>query len=154
TILLGILASRMLGIRQSWGRTLLVGFLGFVTGATFSLTLQAENLPTYGRVFVFTSSITVSIMLISVVFELVGRPSGVGVIRPRPAGVPHPWRATRRQIARWVRYLQITSIMARYGLSPYFRVRRAPSPTTGPLGVSRAGGGIWARVRGALEEAG
>jgi ubiquinone biosynthesis protein len=147
TILLGILASRMLGIKQSWGRTLLVGFLGFVTGATFSLTLSAEKLPTYGRVFVFTSSITVSIMLISVAFELVGRPSGVGVIRPRPAGVPHPLRATRRQVARWLRYLQITSIMARYGLSPYFRLRRAPD-------AAHAGSGIWARVRGALEEAG
>ncbi|HLV97845.1 MAG TPA: AarF/UbiB family protein [Ktedonobacterales bacterium] len=148
TILLGSLASRMLGIRQSWGRTLLVGFLGFAAGATFSLTLQAENLPLYGRVFVFTSSITVSIMLISVAFELVGRSAGVGIIRPRPAGVPHPLRATRRQIARWARYLQITSILARYGLSPYFRVRRTPSA------APRTGGGIWARVRGALEEAG
>jgi ubiquinone biosynthesis protein len=152
TILLGTLASRMLGIRQSWGRTLLVGFLGFAAGVTFSLTLNAEHLPLYGRVFVFTSSITVSIMLISVAFELIGRPSGVGIIRPRPAGVPHPLRATRRQIARWLRYLQITSILARYGLSPYFRVRRAPSPTPGTFSAPR--GGIWARVRGALEEAG
>jgi ubiquinone biosynthesis protein len=153
TILLGTLASRMLGIRQSWGRTLLVGFLGFATGATFSLTLQAENLPIYGRVFVFTSSITVSIMLLSVAFELLGRPRITRVARSERAGFPRPLRAARRLFARWARYLQITSIMARYGLAPYVRGRRS-LPTTGPLGTGRAGGGIWARVRGALEEAG
>jgi ubiquinone biosynthesis protein len=153
SIILGWLASRLLGIRQSWGRSVLVGFLGLVTGATFSLTLGAERLVSFAHVFVFSSSILVSIMLYTVAFEVVSRPAGAGIVRPGRAGFPRPIRAARRRLARGARYLQITSIMARYGLAPYFGGRRAPA-TPGQPGAARAGRSIWARLRGALEEAG
>jgi hypothetical protein len=81
---------------------------------SFSLTVGAENLDTVSHVLVFSTSILVSIMLYSVLFELLlARIGGTAGARRRSAGVPHPLRALRRWLARWTRYLQITGIQER-----------------------------------------
>jgi ubiquinone biosynthesis protein len=156
-LILALIAARLIGARTSWRRALLVGFAGIVTGGAFvgSLVFQAHqteknfNFSNYAPVF-FTVAI-VAIMLIYVALELLARPRPRRV-RPRGSGIPHPIRSIRRRLARWDRYLQITSIATRYGLSPYLGFRRgsiAASSTSNPRQRK-----LWARVRDALEEAG
>ena len=150
---LGAIASRLLGIRQSWARTFVVGFLGFGTGVTFSLTLGAQNINSFAHPFVFASSILVSIMLYSVAFELLARARMGNEGRRRSAGIANPLRSVSRLLGRWGRYLQITSIVARHGLSPYVRGRREIAQA-GSKAESRSARRLWRSVRGAMEEAG
>lgn len=152
-----ILSSRLLGVRQSWWRMLAAGFLGIALGGGFANATGVEHLDSgVGIPLVFFASILVAIMGLSVLFELLVLPSRAGSAQaigrrgPGMRGIPRPLRTTRRRMARGYRYVQIMGIIARYGLSPYFRRRRS-APVTGPLGNSRS---LWARVRGALEEAG
>ena len=105
SILLGAIASRLLGIRQSWARTFIVGFLGFGTGVAFSLTLGAQKINSFAHPFVFTASILVSIMLYSVVFELLARAREDSEGRRRSAGISNPLRSLSRLLARWARFL-------------------------------------------------
>jgi ubiquinone biosynthesis protein len=91
-------------------------------------------------------------MIASVVIELLAGPVGASGIRQRSAGIPRPVRAVRRRLARWSRYLQITGIVARYGLSPYLAGRHKPAAVE-PHGTHNARR-LWRRVRDALEEAG
>jgi ubiquinone biosynthesis protein len=153
SILLGLIANRLLGIRQSWGRIFVVGFLGFGTGVTFSLTVGAQNINSFAHPFVFSASILVSIMLYSVAFELLARTSVANGARRRRAGVSNPLRSARRRLARWARYLQITGIAARHGLSPYVRGRRALASAGQPADASSARR-LWRSACGAMEEAG
>ncbi len=152
--IVGFAARRLLGIHQGWRRGLVVGTLGFITGVSFSLTVGAENLDTVSHVLVFSTSILVSIMLYSVLFELLlARIGGTAGARRRSAGVPHPLRALRRWLARWTRYLQITGIIARYGLAPYVAGRRRSVAVVKP-GSARQARRLWEQVHHALEEAG
>ncbi|MGE5333964.1 MAG: ABC1 kinase family protein, partial [Nitrososphaerota archaeon] len=75
----------------------------------------------------------------------------------RGAGIPHPLRSIRRLFARWARYLQITGIIARYGLGPYLTGRRGTDDVAGD-GKRLPGHNdtrrLWVRVSQALAEAG
>ncbi len=153
SLLLGAIAGRLLGVRQSWARTFVVGFLGFGTGVAFSLTLGAQNINSFAHPFVFSASILVSIMLYSVAFELLARARADNEGRRRSAGISNPLRSMSRLLARWARYLQITSIVARHGLSPYVRGRRELAQAGSPA-ESRSARRFWRSVRGAMEEAG
>jgi ubiquinone biosynthesis protein len=148
----GLIARRLLGIKQSWLTRLVVGFLGFFVGVTFALTIGAEHLDTPEHILVFSASILVSLMLFTVVFELLARAGEARAVRQRGTGIPHPIQAIRRRLARWARYLQITSILARYGLSPYFRGSSRFS--SGQIDGSPGSRRLWGRVRGALGESG
>jgi ubiquinone biosynthesis protein len=151
---LALVSGRLLGIRQAWWRMLLATFLGGSVGAGFAEAVGAPRLGNPGGVLVFFSSIIVAIMLFSVALEVVlARPGAGGAASGRSAGFPRPIRAARRRLARWRRYLQITGIIARYGLAPYLSGRRHPTPADQP-GGTRQVRRLWGRARGALEEAG
>ncbi|HLW02744.1 MAG TPA: AarF/UbiB family protein [Ktedonobacterales bacterium] len=152
--MLALISTRLLGIRQAWWRLLLVAFLGSSVGAGFAEALGAQRLGNPGAELVYFSSILVAMMLFTMAFELVlARPFVARGARGRGAGVPHPIRAVRRRLARWSRYLQITSIVARYGLAPYLTGRRHPVSADQPGGKGQHKG-LWGRAREALEEAG
>jgi ubiquinone biosynthesis protein len=156
-LVLALVAARLIGTRTSWRRALVVGIAGIVIGGAFVGSLVFQTHPTaknfdfssYAPTF-FTVAI-VAIMLIYVALELLARPGKAKAARRR-GGIPHPIRAVRRRLARWYRYLQITSIATQYGLAPYLGFRR------GSIGAGKKSGPrprkLWARVRAALEEAG
>ncbi len=150
----GTITSRLLGVRQPWWRMLLAMWLGSTVGAGFAEAVGVQRLGNAGAPLVFFSSILVAAMLFMVAFEILwSRPLAERGARGRRAGVPHPIRAVRRRLARWSRYLQITGIIARYGLGPYLSRRRQPVSLDHP-GAARQTQRLWGRVRNALEEAG
>ncbi len=151
-IVMGLIAGRLLGVKQSWVSRMIVGFLGFFVGVTFALTIGAQNLDTPEHILVFAASIIVSLMLFSVMSELLVRAGQSRAARQSGASIPHPIQAVRRRLARWARYLQITSIIARYGLSPYYRGR--DRLTAGQFESASGKRRLWGRVRGALGESG
>lgn len=150
--LMASLSGRLLGVRQSWWRTLVVGLLGTPVGASFALAVGAQHLDNAGTPLIFFGSILAATMLFSGAFELIAAPvHKSGATRPALA-IPNPARALRRRLSRWARWLQIMGIAARYGLSPYLgrwrSMRRAGG--AGTPGEARP----WQALRGALEEAG
>src|SRR5262249_29647476 len=69
------------------------------------------------------------------------------------AAIPHPVQAVRRRLARWMRYLQITAIITRYGLGPHLGGRLAPT-LVGTGEGAHSTRRLWGQVRGAMAEAG
>ncbi len=152
--MLALISGRLLGIRQAWWRMLLAAALGSSVGSGFAEAVGAPRLGNVGAPLVFFSSILVAIMLFSVAIEIAfARPFAARGERGGRAGFPRPIRAARRRLARWSRYLQITSIIARYGLSSYLTGRRQPVLLDRPGGKKQTQH-LWERAREALEEAG
>jgi ubiquinone biosynthesis protein len=79
--------------------------------------------------------------------ELLSKPGRLAAMedRLRNSPVPHPWRALRQRYAHTRRYVTVSRIAARHGLSAYLSGRRPAQPDTRPLARN---------VRQALEEAG
>ena len=68
----------------------------------------------------------IATMLIAVLLDLLARPGRLAGVEGRLAGpVPHPVRSLRQRADRSQRYLQVTRIAARHGLSSYLG-RRGP----------------------------
>jgi ubiquinone biosynthesis protein len=89
----------------------------------------------------------IATMLIAVLLDLLARPGWLAAAgsRLRAGPVPHPVRSLRQRAGRTRRYLQVTRIAARHGLSSYLGGRRPGTDEPGPLARN---------LRAALEEAG
>jgi ubiquinone biosynthesis protein len=154
--LIASLSGRLLGVRQSWWRTLVAGGLGLLAGAGFAAAVGAPQLRSAATPLMFVSAILVATMLFSAALELLAAPAGSarsGHAALLGVPLPHPVRGARRRLRRWSRYLQIARAVARHDLLPYLAGRAWP-PASGrahPAGETQA---LWKRVRGALEEAG
>lgn len=157
--LIGSVGGRLLGVRQSWWRTLVVGVLGLSVGAGFAAAVGAQHLGNAVTPLVFFSFILIATMLFSMSFELLAVPAGSaisGTARSRRVPALHPIQRLRRRWSRWSRYLRITSIIARHGLLPYIGGRRRSVAANWPDVSGRTSDtrALWSQVRGALEEAG
>jgi len=140
----GMVTGRLLGLRPPWWRMLIAAYLGGTLGAAFATAVGAQRLNSVAAPLTFFASVLIASMLFTVLFELIALSLSPVAARQRGVAVPNPFRALRRLFARWARYLQITGIIARYGLGPYLVGRRgANSPQR-----------LWARVTQALTEAG
>ena len=86
-------------------------------------------------------------MLIAVLLDLLARPGRLAAVEGRlhASPVPHPIRSLRQRADRTRRYLQVTRIAARHGLSSYLSGRRPGTDESRPLARN---------IRAALEEAG
>src|SRR5215472_765759 len=89
----------------------------------------------------------IATMLVAVLLELLARPGRLAAVesRLRARPVPHPVRSLRQRAGRTRRYLQVTRIAARHGLSSYLGGRRPGAGESRPLARN---------LRVALEEAG
>jgi ubiquinone biosynthesis protein len=89
----------------------------------------------------------IATMLIVVLLDLLARPGRLAAAegRLRPGPVPHPIRSLRQRAERSRRYLQVTRIAARHGLSSYLGGRRPGGGESRPLARN---------LRVALDEAG
>src|SRR5579859_5198172 len=145
-VLLAKVSGRLLGIRLGWRRTITAGFGGFVAGwaSTWLLNGAKRGPQTLSWQGVLFSGL-VATMLIAAALELLARPGRLAAVEARLRGVPHPFRSLRQRARRTRRYLQVTRIAARHGLSSYLGGRRVPGGQTAALARN---------VTAALEEAG
>jgi ubiquinone biosynthesis protein len=153
--LVGSIAARLLGVHPPWWRTLIAVYLGATVGSAFGVSVGAARLGGAGAPLVFLVSMLVASMLVTVLLELTVLSLRPVAAQQRGIAVPNPVRAVQRAFARWARYLQISGILARYGLTPYLTGRRA---STG-MGIGASGDisstrRLWARISRALAEAG
>src|SRR5690348_16338194 len=112
---LGAVAARLLGVRLPWWRLLLAASLGSSVGASFAEAIGADHMANWGGPLIFFSLILVATMIFSIAIELLVLAGSSGEAQGRSTGIPHPIRSVRRLFARWIRYLQITAIITRYG---------------------------------------
>ena len=147
-VILARVGGRLLGIGLRWRRAILAGFAGLALGwiAAWSINGQRHGpqrlpWPETGRCAHRDDA-----------DRCPARPAGP----PGPAGrgvegrlhaspLPHPIRSLRQRAGRTRRYLQVTRIAARHGLSSYLGGRRPGAGEPGPLARN---------LRAALEEAG
>ena len=147
-VILARVGGRLLGIRLRWRRAILAGFPGLMLGwiAAWSINGQRHGPQKLPWPAVLVGAL-VATMLIAVLLDLLarpGRPAAAGG-RLRAGPVPHPIRSLRQHAARTRRYLQVTRIAARHGLSSYLGGRRPGVGEPRPLARN---------LRAALDEAG
>jgi len=147
-VVLARVGGRLLGIRMRWRRAVLAGFAGLVLGwvVAWSINGQRRGPQTLSWPAVLFGAL-IATMLIAVLLDLLARPGRLAVVegRLRASPVPHPIRSLRRRAGRSRRYLQVTRIAARHGLSAYLGGRRPGAGESRPLARN---------LRVALEEAG
>ena len=148
-VILARVGGRLLGVRLGWGRALVAGWLGLILGiiTVWAVTGRRvhgpRNLPWLPVLF----SALIATMLIAVLLELLAKPGRFAAMedRLRHSPIPHPWRALRQRLTRTRRYVTVSRIAARHGLSAYLSGRRPARAETRPLARN---------ARHALEEAG
>src|SRR5215469_17510012 len=147
-VILAQVGGRLLGIRMGWRRAILAGFPGLVLGwiAARSINGQRRGPQTLSWPAVLLGSL-IATMLVAVLLELLARPGRLAAVdsRLRAGRVPHPVRSLRQRAARSRRYLQVTRVAARHGLSCYLGGRGPGAGESRPLARN---------LRVALEEAG
>ena len=126
-VILARVGGRLLGIRMRWRRAILAGFPGLMLGwiAAWSINGQRRGPQTLSWPAVLFSSL-IATMLVAVTLELLARPGRLAAVegRLRASLVPHPIRSLRKRADRSRRYLQVTRIAGRHGLSSYLGGRR------------------------------
>src|SRR6516225_12168679 len=147
-VILARVGGRLLGIGLGWRRAILAGFPGLVLGwiAAWSISGQRHGPQTLSSPAVLFGAL-VATMLIAVLLDLLARPGRLAAAegRLRASPVPHPLRSLRQRAGRTRRYLQVTRIAARHGLSSYLTGRRPGADQ--PRALAR-------NLRAALDEAG
>src|SRR5215469_4946827 len=147
-VILARVGGRLLGVRLRWRHAILAGFPGLVLGwiAARSINGQRHGPQTLSWPAVLFGAL-VATMLIAVLLELLARPGRLAAVesRLRAGPLPHPIRSLRQRAARSRRYLQVTRIAARHGLSCYLGGRGPGAGESRPLARN---------LRVALEEAG
>jgi ubiquinone biosynthesis protein len=143
--LLVFLGRRLLGMRVSFFRTLITGFLGLATG--FAITISTWGATQWGReawksgdvnglfplsIFFFALLSTMAYLVLT---EFLAQPDSLIRIQSRLVKRPHPLRALSLKISRISRYIQISMITARHGLSSY--LSGAPQATQDTMSSSR-----------------
>src|SRR6516165_10395435 len=147
-VILARVGGRLLGIRMRWRRAVLAGIPGLVIGwiAAWSINGQRRGPQTLSWPGVLFGAL-IATMLIAVLLELLARPGRLAAVesRLRAGPIPHPIRSLRQRAARTRRYLQVTRIAARHGLSSYLGGRGPGAGEPRPLARN---------LRVALDEAG
>jgi ubiquinone biosynthesis protein len=147
-VVLARVGGRLLGIRMRWRRAVLAGFPGLVLGwmAAWSINGQRRGPQTLSWPAVLFGAL-IATMLVAVLLDLLARPGRLAAAegRLRAGLVPHPIRSLRQRAERSRRYLQVTRIAARHGLSSYLGGRRPGTGESRPLARN---------LRVALEQAG
>jgi len=147
-VILARVGGRLLGIRLRWRRAILAGFAGLALGwiAAWSINGQRHGPQRLPWPVVLVGAL-VATMLIAVLLELLARPGRLATAGSRlhASPLPHPIRSLRQRAARTRRYLQVTRIAARRGMSCYLGGRRPGIGEPRPLARN---------LRVALDEAG
>src|SRR5215472_4659052 len=148
-VILARVGGRLLGVRLGWGRALVAGWFGLILGiiTVWAVTGRRAHGPRDLQWLPVLFAALIATMLIAVLMELLAKPGRFAAMedRLRNSPIPHPWRALLQRFSRTRRYVTVSRIAARHGLSAYLSGRRPARAETRPLARN---------VRQALEEAG
>jgi ubiquinone biosynthesis protein len=148
-VILARVGGRLLGVRLGWGRALVAGWLGLILGiiTVWAVNGRRAHGPHNLQWLPVLFAALIATMLIAVLMELLTKPGRFAAMedRLRNSPIPHPWRALRQWLSRTRRYVTVSRIAARHGLSAYLSGRRPAGTEARPLARN---------VRQALEEAG
>jgi len=148
-VILARVGGRLLGVRLGWGRALVAGWFGLVLGiiTVWAVTGRRAHGPRDLQWLPVLFAALIATMLIAVLLELLARPGRFAEMedRLRNSPIPHPWRALRQRVTRTRRYVTVSRIAARHGLSAYLSGHRPARTDTRPIARN---------VRQSLEEAG
>lgn len=138
------LASRLLGVRRSWVKTLVAGLVGYLIGAFAALAAAGWDLDQDGIIRNTFVLALIATMLTAIALDLLARPGSlpIGDAAGRFA-VPHPVADLRQRLRPIGRYREIVGIARSNGLGR--RSRSTTRPDEAPMGV---------RLRLTLEECG
>ncbi len=142
-LLVAWLASRLLGVRRSWVKTLVSGLVGYLIGAVVALAAAGWDLEQDGIIRNTFVLALLATMLTSIALDLLARPGTlpIGDAAGRFA-VPHPIAELRHRLRPIGRYREIMSIARSNGLG-----RRGHNPDTDDMSIG-------VRLRLTLEECG
>ena len=117
-LLIGWFASRMLGVRQTWFRTFVTGFFGWVLGvliAGVSVEPHASTSEILLRVIPFSVLAT---MAIAIALDFIAKPGAKDPYERlgRLPQVPHPVRRVKQTAAPPMRFRQVLSVARQEGL--------------------------------------
>ena len=148
-VILARVGGRLLGVRLGWGRALVAGWFGLILGiiTVWAVDGRRAHGPRNLQWLPVLFAALIATMLIAVLMELLTKPGRFAAMedRLRNSPIPHPWRALRQRLSRTRRYVTVSRIAARHGLSAYLSGRRPTGTEARPLARN---------VRQALEEAG
>jgi len=148
-VVLARVGGRLLGVRLGWGRALAAGWLGLILGiiTVWAINGRRPQGPRNLQWLPVLFAALIATMLIAVLMELLSQPGRFAAMedRLRHSRIPHPWRALRQRYYRTRRYVAVSRIAARHGLSVYLSGPLPGTDRTRPLARN---------VRLALQEAG
>src|SRR5215472_9648139 len=148
-VILARVGGRLLGVRLGWGRALVAGWFGLILGiiTVWAVTGRRAHGPRDLQWLPVLFAALIATMLIAVLMELLAKPGRFAAMedRLRNSPIPHPWRALLQRFSRTRRYVTVSRIAARHGLSAYLSGRRPARADTRPIARN---------VRQSLEEAG
>src|SRR5262245_47277816 len=145
-VVLTAVSARLLGVRLRWWLALVAGFPGLVAGILFIWALTGGGRrPRTLPVLPVLLAALVATMLIAVLLELLARPGRFANVQGRLAarGMPHPVRSLRARTGRLRRYVEVTRIAGRHGLTTQLRGRQLAGSIRAAL---EEGGGIFVKL--------
>jgi ubiquinone biosynthesis protein len=115
---IGWVAARILGVRQTWWRTFLTGFLGWILGvaaAYASVPPDHETSSLIARSIVFS---VLSTMAVAIALDFVAKPGARDPYERlgRLPKLPHPVRRVERALAPPLRFRQVLGVARQQGL--------------------------------------
>ena len=117
-LLVGWFAARMLGVRQTWFRTFVSGFLGWILGVVIAGLTSGPNPETAELVARAALFSVLASMAVAIALDFIARP---GAKDPydrlgRLPQIPHPVRRVKRTLAPPLRFRQVLNIARQNGL--------------------------------------
>ncbi|MGZ4757078.1 MAG: ABC1 kinase family protein [Acidimicrobiia bacterium] len=117
-LLIGWFAARMLGVRQTWFRTFVTGFLGWAIGvaiAGVSVEAHPDESELVVRVIVFSVLAT---MAVAIAMDFIAKPGAKDPYERlgRLPQLPHPVRRVKRTLAPPLRFREVLAIARKNGL--------------------------------------
>jgi ubiquinone biosynthesis protein len=144
------LSARLLGVRLSFFRALTASLLGFFAGTGLAALLIKQDYENASSALLFVLFPLLSTMAFIVLMELMARPGSLMRVQGRLASRPWPLRAIGFKLARTRRYIQMSGIIARHGLTSYLSgvtPAQSASQEVSPSWLAKS-------LRGTLEAAG
>lgn len=117
-LLIGWFAARMLGVRQTWFRTFVSGFLGWGIGVLIAGVSVGPNPETAELVVRVLGFSVLASMAVAIALDFIARPGAKDPYERlgRLPQVPHPVRRVRRTLAPPLRFRQVLDIARQNGL--------------------------------------
>jgi ubiquinone biosynthesis protein len=117
-LLIGWFASRVLGVRQTWFRTFVTGFFGWVLGVLVAGISAEPHATTAELLLRIVPYSILATMAFAIAFDFMARPGSKDPYERlgRLPQVPHPVRRVQRTMAPPLRFRQVLGIARREGL--------------------------------------